>query len=124
MTPTSGSNFRAAVRRPTLPFADQVGERHAAVLVLLGHGNDEAQVARDQFLHRVLVAGADPPREGDFLLAGEEGRLADLEEILVEEVAFGAPRADRARARLGGFFGVGGGLVGLQGDFFGVIDGA
>ena len=40
-------------------FADQIDERQAAVLVLLGDGDDEAQVALDQFLQRILVAGAD-----------------------------------------------------------------
>ena len=40
-------------------LADQVDERQAAVLVLLGDGDDEAQVALDELLQRVLVAGAD-----------------------------------------------------------------
>ena len=60
-TPWSGSNFRAAVSRPTLPFADEIDERQAAVLVFLGDGDDEAQVALHELLERVLVAGADLP---------------------------------------------------------------
>ena len=84
---TSGSNFRAAVRRPTLPSPMRSVRAQAAVLVLLGDRDDEAEVALDQLLHRVLVAGADPAGDGDFLLRGEEGRLADLEEVLVENVA-------------------------------------
>ena len=53
-------------------LADQVGEREAAVLVLLGDRDDEAEVALDQLLHRLLVAGADLPRDGDLLLRREQ----------------------------------------------------
>ena len=48
-------------------FADEVDERQAAVLVLLGDGDDEAQVALHELLQRVLVAGADLPGELDLL---------------------------------------------------------
>src|SRR3989449_4035072 len=41
------------------------------ILVLLGHGDDEAQVALDELLHRFLVAGADLAGERDLLLLRE-----------------------------------------------------
>jgi hypothetical protein len=86
-TPWSGSNFRAAVRRPTLPFADEIDEGEAAVLVLLGDGDDEAQVALDELLQRVLVARADLAREFDLLVALEQRVGGDLVQVLVEDVA-------------------------------------
>ena len=44
----------------------------AAVLVFLGHGDDEAEVALDQLLQRLLVARADPLGDGDLLLGREQ----------------------------------------------------
>src|SRR3989449_219500 len=57
-----------------------------SVLVLLGDRDHEAQVALDQLLHRLLVAGAHLPGERDLLLLGEEGRLRHLVEVLVEDI--------------------------------------
>src|SRR2546425_751763 len=74
--------------QPDVALADQVREREAAVLVLLGHGDDEAQVALDELLHRFLVAGADLAGERDLLLLREERRLRHLVEVLIEDVAF------------------------------------
>jgi hypothetical protein len=62
---------RAGREQPDVPFSDQVGERETTVLVFLGHGDDEAQVALDQLLHRLLIAGAHLTGQGDLLLLGE-----------------------------------------------------
>ncbi len=80
-----------------VPFADQIGEREAAVLVFLGDRDDEAQVALHQLLHRLLVAGADQFRDGNFLLRGEERSLAHLEQVLVEDVLVGVVHAEGLR---------------------------
>src|SRR5581483_10484888 len=58
-----------------------------AVLVLLGHGDDEAQVALDELLQRILVAGADLSSELDLLRPLEQRVGADLVEVLVEDIA-------------------------------------
>ena len=75
----------------------------AAVLVFLRDGDDEAQVALDELLERILVAGADLPRELDLLRSLEQRIGADLVEVLVEDVALGLagrdPRGRRAAAR-------------------------
>ena len=48
-------------------FADEIDEGHAAVLIFLCDGDDEAEVALDELLERVLIAGADLRREIDLL---------------------------------------------------------
>ena len=90
--------------QPDVPLADQVDEREAAVLVFLGDGDDEAQVALHELLERVLVAGADLPRELDLLRTLEQRVGADLVEVLVEDVALGlawerSPAGPRGGAR-------------------------
>ena len=94
---------------PDVALADQVGERHAPVLILLGHRDHEPQVPLDQLLHRLGVALPHLPGDGDLLLGGEEWGLADLVEVLVEDVLVGVVDAEAlggvalARlARLGG----------------------
>ena len=53
-------------------LTDEIDERQSAVLVLLGDGDDEAQVALDELLQRVLIAGANLLRELDLLRTLEE----------------------------------------------------
>src|SRR5207247_8049965 len=65
-------------------FVDQVGERHALVLVLLGDRHHEAEVRAHQLVERLLFPLLDPLRKRDLLLAGDERVLADLPEILVQ----------------------------------------
>ena len=80
-------------------FADEIDEREAAVLVFLGDGDDEAQVALDELLEGVLVAGADLLGEVDLLGALEQRIGADLVEVLVEDVALGLVRRDPSGGR-------------------------
>src|SRR6266550_422837 len=68
-------------------LADEIGERQAAILVLLGDGNHEAQVALYQLLHRLLIARANLPGERDLLLLRQQRSLGDLVEVLIEDVA-------------------------------------
>ena len=79
-----------------------VDEGQAAVLVFLGDGDDEAQVALDELLEGVLIAGANFLREVDLFRPLEERIGADLIEVLVEDIAlgsFGAIPAGAARRR-------------------------
>ena len=78
-------------------LADQIGERQSAVLVFLGDGDDEAQVALHQLLHRLLIAGPDQFRNGDFLRRGEQWSQAHLVEVLIEDVPIGVIDAQGLR---------------------------
>ena len=89
-----GIEFPGSGEQPEVALADQVAERQAPVLVLLGDRDDEAQVALDQLLHGLGVAGPHQPGDGHFLLRREQRGLADLEEILVEDVAIGIVHAE------------------------------
>src|SRR5258707_2969267 len=67
--------------------ADEFGERKAAILILLGDGNHEPQVALHELLHRLLIARANLPGERDLLLLRQQRSLGDLVEVLLEVVA-------------------------------------
>jgi len=106
-----GIEFPRGGEQADVPLADEVGQRHPPVLVFLGDGDDEPEVALHQLLHRLLVAGADPARNGDLLCGGQEGRLADLVQVLIEDLAFGRGAAEGPR----GFPGTAGGAAGRGG---------
>src|SRR5690606_29156330 len=72
-------------------LVDQVAERHALVLVLLGDGYDEAEVGADELIERFFVALADPLGQLDLVLALEQRIRADLLEVLIERALFVAP---------------------------------
>ena len=76
-------------------LVDQVGERDALVLILLGDRDDEAEVAAHQLVERLAVARADPLGEADLFLLRNQRVLADLAEILVQRsfVERGTPLA-------------------------------
>jgi len=78
-------------------LADEVGEGQAAVLVLLGDRDHEAEVPLHQLLHGLRVAGAHQPGDGDLLLRRQERGLADLEQVLVQDVAVGVVDPERLR---------------------------
>src|SRR4026207_2139060 len=75
---------RAGRYQPHVPLLDQVREGDAAVLVLLGHADHEAQVGAHQLAHRVFVARAGAPAQLDLLRAGEQLVGAHLLQVLVE----------------------------------------
>jgi len=68
---------------------DEVGQRQPAVLVFLRHRDDKPQVALGELLHRLLVAVPDFLRQCDLLRRLEQGRLAHLKEVLIQQVAVG-----------------------------------
>ena len=59
-------------------LVDQVGERHALVLILLGDRHDEAEVAADQLVECFLFPDANPLRQVDLFLLRYQRVLADL----------------------------------------------
>ena len=75
-------------------LADQIDEGKPAILVFLGDGDDEAEVALDQLLERVRIAGADLSGQVDLFRALEQRVGADFVEVLVQNVAFRLGRSD------------------------------
>ena len=67
-----------------IALVDQVGERHALILVLLRHRNHEAQIRTDQFVERILITDADSTRQFGFLFARDEGIDTDVAQVLVQ----------------------------------------
>jgi hypothetical protein len=65
-------------------LVDQVRERDALVLVLLGDRDDEAQVGAHERVERLLVVGADALGEAHLLLARDQRIDADVAQVLVE----------------------------------------
>src|SRR5207237_9870138 len=65
-------------------LVDQIGERYALVLIFLGDGDDESQVRSNQRVESVLVVLADALRELHFHLASDEGKDADVPEVLIK----------------------------------------
>ena len=74
------------VHEPDVALADEVRERKALVLVLLGHVDDEAEVRPDQLLLGQLLVLRRPPRELLFLLPRQERDLVDFLEVQGENV--------------------------------------
>src|SRR5581483_9282870 len=65
---------------------DEVEEAEAAAEVALRDRDDEAEVRLDHLRLRRHVAALDALREGDLLVGGQEGYLADLAEVEAEAV--------------------------------------
>src|SRR5205823_1379810 len=65
-------------------FVDQIGERDALILILLGDRDDEAQIRTHQRIEGLLVVLADALRELHFHLASDEGKDADVPEVLIQ----------------------------------------
>src|SRR5687767_2901488 len=69
-------------------FADEIDQGKAAVLIFLGDGDDETEVALDQLLQRVLISVANLAGELNFLVALQQRVGAYLIEVLIQNVAF------------------------------------
>jgi hypothetical protein len=89
-----GIELTGCSKQTEVALADQVAQAHAAVLVFLGDGDDEAQIALDQLLHRLGVAGLDQAGNRGLLRRCQQWGLADLEEILIEDVPIGIVNAE------------------------------
>lgn len=74
---------------PEVPLVDQVGEGDTLVLVLLGDGDDEAEVAADEGVEGVLIAAANALRKRDFIRLGDQGIPADVAQVDVQRALVG-----------------------------------
>ncbi len=88
-----GIEFARGGEQADVALADEIGERQPAVLVFLGDGNHEPQVALHELLHRFLIARANLAGERDLLLLREQRSLGDLVQVLIEDVALVLVRA-------------------------------
>src|SRR6266571_2078662 len=78
---------------------DEVEQRHASALVLLGDGNDQAEVRLGHVAAGRIRTRLDLLGELDLLLFGEEGSPADLAKVGSERVVRVALTGIRSRAR-------------------------
>lgn len=69
-----------------ITFVDKVGEAEALILVLLSHGDHEAEVGFGEAVECGLVAGLDALSELYLLLRGEEFLAADVLKVFVERL--------------------------------------
>src|SRR5690606_11881303 len=69
---------------PDVAFLDQVDQRDAAVLILLGDADDEAEVRPDELLHGLLIALLRTTTQLDLFLRSQQLMLADLAQVLIE----------------------------------------
>ena len=74
--------------QPQVALVDEVAQGQALVLVLLGHGHDEAQVGFRQLFEGHLVAFADALGQFDFLVNRHQAHFADFLQVLVQRLAF------------------------------------
>ena len=75
--------FLGGFDQSQVALVDEVGQAQALVLVLLSHGNDEAQVGFGELLQRFAVAFLDGLCKFDFFLDGDQVLAADLLEVFV-----------------------------------------
>src|SRR6056297_1813493 len=83
LIPLLSSNLWAARMRPVF-LVDEVRERYALVLILLRHGDDEAEVRTHELVQRLFLALADELGQACLLGTVDQRVLADLLEVLVE----------------------------------------
>src|SRR5256714_6386138 len=67
-----------------VPLVDQIREGDTLILILFGDGHDESEIRPDQSIECLLVILPDTLRELHFLLATDEGKDADVPEVLIE----------------------------------------
>ena len=84
LMPFVSSNLCAARIEAEVALVDQVGERHALILILLRDRDDEAKVGAHQLVERFLVAGADVLRQPHFFIARDQRIRADIPQVLIE----------------------------------------
>ena len=85
LMPLVSSNLCAARMRPRLPSLIRSARRHALVLVLLGDGDDEAQVGAHQLVERFRIGLLDADCASvDLVFAADQRVRADLAEVLIE----------------------------------------
>ena len=73
--------------QPHIPLADQVHERDAPVLELLGHRDHEPHVVPGKLFLGLDIALDRTPRQRRLLLHGEQGDAADVLQVEIEALA-------------------------------------
>src|SRR5690606_2886229 len=76
--------FVGSADQAEVALVDEVAKCDALVLVLLGYGDDEAEVGADELVERFLIADADGLGQLHLVLAVEQRVRADLLEVLIE----------------------------------------
>ena len=82
-------------------FADEVHQRQAEIVVVLGDAHHQAKVRLDHVLARGFVAFEDAASERGFLFQRQQRRLADLVEVTPDRRAFVRGKLFPGFARLG-----------------------
>ena len=72
--------------QPHVPLLDQVQEGHPPVLVLLGHGDHEAEVGADQQVKGPLVARAGAPGDPLLLVGAQQRVPAQVVQVEVQGI--------------------------------------
>jgi hypothetical protein len=85
LNPRRWSNFSAA-HQADRALLNEIKERQALVTVSLGDRDDQAKVRFDHLLFGSQRATFDLLREGDLLLGGQQGHVADLPEKQLQRV--------------------------------------
>ena len=67
-----------------IPLVDQIRKRNPLILILLGNGNHESEIAAPQLVERLGLAGTDALGKRNLFLLVDQRILADLAEVLVE----------------------------------------
>src|SRR5439155_7056933 len=65
-------------------LVDQIGERDALILIFFRDRDDESEIGSYQGIEGFLVILSDKLRELDFFLTTDEGKDADVPEVLIE----------------------------------------
>ena len=81
-----GIEFFQRVDQAEIAFLDQVVEQNAAMLIMLGDADHQAQVGLDHVLARGKIALLDGARQRQFLRRRQERRGADFPEIKLGDV--------------------------------------
>ena len=87
LTPAVRIELPGGGHQPEVPLADQIDQRHAAVLELLGDRDDEPHVVARQLLLGGHVAPERLPGQLHLLVTGEQRDPADFVEVQVETFA-------------------------------------
>jgi hypothetical protein len=77
-------------------LVDQIGERDALILILLGHRHDEPEVRAHQLVQRLLIVHPNALRQSHLFLTVDQRIDADVTQVLVER-AFVVRRLFRGR---------------------------
>src|SRR5450759_347883 len=76
--------FVGGANEAEVALVDQIGECDSLILIFLRYGDDESEIRSDECIEGFLIIQADALRELHFSLASNEGKDADVPEVLIE----------------------------------------